>query len=117
MNDLHADLTALVNNTSRHLVRWIDGSHLVDVADLSALLAAHTPPSEPVAEPSHQQRADHFQHLYEQASEGRCGHSGLTIGACKASICDCFEFPWVDPAPEEHPDRADRVDAAGAGEG
>lgn len=71
-----------------------------------ARIDTHTPPSEPVAEPSHQQRADHFQHLYEQASEGRCGPSGLTIGACKASICDCFEFPWVKPAPDEHPDPA-----------
>lgn len=55
------------------------------------------------------QRADHYQHLYEQASEGKCGYSGLTIGACKASICDCFQFPWVQPAPEEHPDPAPPV--------
>ena len=53
--------------------------------------------------PDHEQRADHYQYLYEQASEGKCGYSGLTFGACKASICDCFEFPWVKPAPEEHP--------------
>lgn len=51
----------------------------------------------------HEQRADHYQYLYQQASEGKCGYSGLTIGACKASICDCFEFPWVKPAPKEHP--------------
>lgn len=55
------------------------------------------------------QRADHYQYLYEQASEGKCGYSGLTLGACKASICDCFEFPWVKPAPEEHPDPAPAV--------
>ena len=41
------------------------------------------------------QRADHYQHLYEQASEGRCGYSGMTLPECKGSICDCFEFPWV----------------------
>jgi hypothetical protein len=41
------------------------------------------------------QRADHYQHLYEQASEGRCGHSGKTLADCKRTICDCFEFPWV----------------------
>lgn len=67
--------------------------------------AEHAAPSDP-QQREDKQRADHFEHLYSEASEGRCGHSGLTIGACKASICDCFEFPWVQPAPDEHPDPA-----------
>lgn len=56
------------------------------------------------------QRADHFQYLYEQASEGKCGASGLTIGACKATICDCFQFPWV-----KAPDNAGRYTEAPSG--
>lgn len=63
----------------------------------------------------HRQRADHYEHLYQQASEGKCGPSGLTIGACKASICDCFEFPWVKPAPDEHPDPAPTAAAGDEG--
>lgn len=51
------------------------------------------------------QRADHFEHLYNAASEGNCGHSGMPLAVCKASICDCFDFPWVKPdqaAADEH---------------
>lgn len=48
------------------------------------------------------QRADHFQYLYEQASEGKCGASGLSLKECKASICDCFDFTWVKPEEPVH---------------
>lgn len=49
-------------------------------------------------EEEQRQRAEHFQHMYEQASEGKCGFSGMTLADCKRSICDCFEFPWVKHA-------------------
>lgn len=53
------------------------------------------------------QEAQYYRHLYEQASEGKCGHSGLTIGACKSSICDCFEFSWVKASPDEGVERVE----------
>jgi hypothetical protein len=77
---------------------WDEPGCLCWQRDVLAILDTSPAPTE-----DHQQRADHYQYLYEQASEGKCGHSGLMLGACKASICDCFEFPWVQPAPEQHP--------------
>jgi len=48
---LRARIEALCDDTSRHLVRWIDDSHLVDVSDVRAALAAEpTPAAEPHAE-------------------------------------------------------------------
>ncbi len=44
------------------------------------------------------QRAEHFQRLYEEASRGFCGPSGMTLRRCKATdLCDCFDFPWLEP--------------------
>lgn len=50
-------------------------------------------------EEEQRQRADHYQHLYEQASEGKCGFSGMPLADCKRAVCDCFEFGWIEPIP------------------
>lgn len=38
---LRKSIEDLVADESRHMVRWIDGSHLVDLEDLQKILADH----------------------------------------------------------------------------
>ena len=44
-----------------------------------------------------EQARQHFADVAKAESEGRCWASGLTLPACKASICDCFDYPDVTP--------------------
>lgn len=45
------------------------------------------------------QRADHYQHLYEQAAAGNCGYSGMAIAECKRNACDCSDFGETQAPP------------------
>lgn len=54
----------------------------------------------------HQRAADHYGQLIDAAFQGKCGHSGLMLASCQASICDCFDMPRATTPDPATPTRA-----------